>query len=88
MKEKDSKKRIILYIINKKGIENLSYKALELVTALDWKLPKACDQVAGETIGSISWFLPNYEDYGFLYFVALSELIEEKAREMLQNNKF
>ncbi len=71
----------------KKEIENLACKAIDLANVLEWEITKACNQVTAETIGSISWFLVNYEDYGFLYYIKLSELIEEKAKQILNTKK-
>jgi len=87
MKKDINRKTIILSLLKEQEIKGLADKAIELANALNWALVKACDQVAAETVGSISWFLPNYEDYGFLYCMALSEIIEEKAKAIIQNDR-
>jgi len=87
MKKDIDRKTIILSLLKEQEIKGLADQAIELANALNWTLPKTCDQVAAETVSSISWFLPNYEDYGFLYCTTLSEIIEEKARAIIQNDR-
>ncbi|RLI99049.1 MAG: hypothetical protein DRP06_04280 [Candidatus Aenigmatarchaeota archaeon] len=77
-----NRKALIEEVINENEIINLAYRALELIETIGWDIPKACEQVAGEYICSFSLFLPNYEDYAFLYFIKLSEILEEKVKEI------
>ena len=76
------RKALIREVINENEIINLAYIALELTETIGWNISKSCEQVAGEVICSFSLFLPNYEDYAFLYFIRLSEIIEEKVKEI------
>ncbi len=64
----------------------MAEKAIGLSEEKRGNLSDASEEVASDVITGVSWFLPNPEEYGLVYFAELCDIIESKARKIIKDN--